>query len=1000
MDRKNEAPLLAATERLLSQLPVSIVVHAGDSSVVYANPAALTFLGLTEAQISGRSARDPHWHFLRGDGTDMPVEEHPVQRVLSSRERLHQHMVGVVVHKDAAPRWAYVDAFPEVNERGGIERVVVSFVDVSQLKVAHADLRQTQKLAGLGGWSYDAHTRTATWSEEVCRLMGIESDRNAMALSEWRRHLTEESVGTLLAAAAKALSDGARYEIELEFVGDDKVRRWGLSRGEPVRNAAGAISGLRGTIIDVTERKRSQLELEKALERLQEAQRIGKMGDFEYEVETASTTWSPALYTMWGRDPALGPTTIDTLDELFDEESREVIKTRHKEALLTGEPQYYETAVRSVKGRLRHYEVTTVPVQAGGRVQRLVGTVHDITERKQTEAELMRRVRQQEQIALLGRLALAETDLDLVFSEAVAVVAEGLDIVHAKLLELAHDGTYVVKAATGWAAKWIGERLTGPNARLSEVVSNQRTVIVEDFRTSKYDWSPMLAEADIRSAIDIPIFSGSGVAGILGAYSGEIARFSWDEMTFLQTVANILGTAIERKRNELDLALLAQYDVLTGLPNRVVLRDRLEVATAEAKRSGKQGALLFIDLDRFKNVNDSLGHGVGDKLIKEVAQRLAACVRSSDTVSRHGGDEFLVLLSGIENEKAAARVAEEILRSLGSPLKIADLELLVTASIGIACYPENGQEAEILLRNADAAMYSAKEAGRNTYQFYSDDMNRRAQMRLHTEAALRQAVHHRQFVLQFQPQVGLDSTEVIGLEALVRWMSPERGVVPPNEFIPIAEESGLILQIGEWVMEEACRQAVQWRKEGLLSVPVAVNVSAPQFRQPRFVQIVEEVLKKTDLAPPLLELELTESIVMDGADAVREKLVELAKLGVKLAIDDFGTGYSSLSYLKQFPINRLKIDKSFVFGLPDDHSNQAICSAIVSMGHSLGVKVLAEGVETVEQAHCLASMGCDFAQGFFYSHPLDPANCSAYLRRGAAVNDLDAKRTERQRVRR
>jgi diguanylate cyclase (GGDEF)-like protein/PAS domain S-box-containing protein len=432
--------------------------------------------------------------------------------------------------------------------------------------------------------------------------------------------------------------------------------------------------------------------------------------------------------------------------------------------------------------------------------------------------------------------------------------------------------------------------------------------------------------------------------------------------------------AIER------LAHLAQHDALTDLPNRLLLTDRLNVALARAQRDARPLALLFLDLDRFKTVNDVLGHGQGDLLLVEAAARLEACVRASDTVSRQGGDEFIVLLADIESTQDAARVSQKVIEAVARPFVLAGAEFVLTASIGIACHPENGADAETLMRNADAAMYAAKQGGRNRFQFYSAEMNARSRDRLRLESDLRQAIARHQLFVAYQPQVDLGTGQVAGAEALLRWQHPQLGLVPPADFIGIAEDSGQIAAIGAWVLETACKQQAAWLAEGLAAGVIAVNVAAHQFRQVGFADSVAAILASSGLRAEHLELEVTESAVMQCVEDTLGKLGKLDRLGVKLSIDDFGTGYSSLSYLKQFPVYRLKIDQSFTRGLPDDAESGAIAQAVISMGHSLGLNVLAEGVETTAQEERLRELWCDAAQGYLYAQPVPADAYAAFLR--------------------
>lgn len=432
----------------------------------------------------------------------------------------------------------------------------------------------------------------------------------------------------------------------------------------------------------------------------------------------------------------------------------------------------------------------------------------------------------------------------------------------------------------------------------------------------------------------------------------------------------VFHDASQARAMVLRMSYLAQHDLLTNLPNRLLLNDRLMQAIALAQRHGTQLAVLFLDLDRFKHINDSLGHAIGDQLLQSIAKRLTACVRNSDTISRHGGDEFVILLTNIEHAKDAARSAENVLAALTAPYALAQQDIHVTVSIGIGIYPDDGLDAESLLQSADTAMYHSKDNGRNNYQFFTQDMNTRAVERQSLESGLRRALERQEFVLHYQSKVNLETGAITGAEALIRWHHPGRGLVPPAQFVPIAEDCGLIIPIGRWMLYEACRQARAWQDASLRLVPVAVNISAVEFRAKDFLESVRAALEDTCLEPGYLELELTESVLMQDGEGADSVLQALKAMGVQLTIDDFGTGYSSLSYLKRFPIDVLKIDQSFVRDITSDPDNATIVSAVISMGKSLNQRVIAEGVETQEQLAFLQSQGCDEGQGYYFSRPV------------------------------
>jgi diguanylate cyclase (GGDEF)-like protein len=429
-----------------------------------------------------------------------------------------------------------------------------------------------------------------------------------------------------------------------------------------------------------------------------------------------------------------------------------------------------------------------------------------------------------------------------------------------------------------------------------------------------------------------------------------------------------------------ELQRIALLDPLTKLPNRLLLEDRIAQATAHCKRNNVMCAVLFVDLDRFKNINDSLGHYVGDELLRAVAERLLGLVRKEDTVSRLGGDEFVILLREVAHAKNAASLAQKIVEALGKAFRIQQHELFVTPSIGVGLYPANGETPQALITRADAAMYFAKQSGRNNFQFFTTKMNTFFPERLSLENDLRSALKRREFELHYQPKVAVSESRIVGMEALIRWRHPKKGLIPPVEFIPLAEETGLIVPIGKWVIEEACAQNKAWHDKGLPKLRVAVNISGVQFRQKDLLASINGALTRSGLAPEFLEIEITETVVMQNASEAIVTLEHLKRAGVLISIDDFGTGYSSLSYLKRFPINTLKIDRSFIRDVSEDLDDAAIVRAIIGLAHNLRLKVVAEGVENEHQLQFLHSLGADEYQGYYMSRPLPAAQFERCLR--------------------
>jgi diguanylate cyclase (GGDEF)-like protein/PAS domain S-box-containing protein len=533
------------------------------------------------------------------------------------------------------------------------------------------------------------------------------------------------------------------------------------------------------------------------------------------------------------------------------------------------------------------------------------------------------------------------------------------------------DVTYlnqVAEAMTGWTCN---EALGRPFSDVFQIINS---------KNPGHPLNPMIIAMQLDRTVGVA--EGSVLVrrdGIEAAIEDSAAPIH-DRRGHVTGAVMVFHDVTQARAMSLRMSYLAHHDYLTDLPNRLLLNDRLAQAIAAARRKQQQLAVLFVDVDRFKHINDSLGHAIGDKLLLSVARRLADNVRVSDTVSRQGGDEFLILLSSITRAEDAARSANKILSALSKPHHVEEHDLQITVSIGIGVYPDDGTEAETLVKNADIAMLRAKENGRNNYQFFRPDMNEHAMERQSLESGLRHALERREFVLHYQPKVDLATESVTGAEALIRWRRPEQEIVLPEKFIPVAEQCGYIVPIGRWVLREACRQTQRWLDAELAPPPVAINISAVELRSKNFVQGVRDVLEETGMDVRYLEFELTETAMMQDPKSTIAVLHALKDMGVRLTLDDFGTGYSSLSYLKRFPIDALKIDRSFIRGFCTDSSDAKIVNAVINMGKSFGLRVIAEGIETREQFLKLQSKKCDEGQGYYFREPVAAREFTKLLR--------------------
>jgi diguanylate cyclase (GGDEF)-like protein/PAS domain S-box-containing protein len=716
---------------------------------------------------------------------------------------------------------------------------------------------------------------------------------------------------------------------------------------------------------------------------------VGEQGAWRYV--------SPQILSILGFSPQewladaqlwAGRLHPDDRDRVLDEERKALAG-----AVSTG-PSDYRMIARD--GRVIWFMDDAVMVQQEHGPWYWHGVLYDITDRKRVEAELKLRAAQQAAVARLGEQALEGTDLPALMERAVCAAAELLDVEYAGVFELrAEEEVFTLQASTGLKGESTGSLTipATPHFHAGFALVQRRPVIVEDWSLEqRFEKHQPVRDLDAQSGIAVIVDGSERPFGIFELQSCRFRVFTKEDINFVQSLVNVLADAIERRVTEEEIRHQAVHDPLTSLPNRVLFLDRLAHALVQSRRRRAKVAVLFLDIDQFKLVNDSLGHAAGDELLIAVGLRLRDALRAGDTVARFGGDEFGLLIEDLEHERDAIAVAEHLAGRFARPVVLRGVDHFVTASIGIAVAPEGTEKPQALLRDADAAMYRAKARGQGRYELFDQAMRARAMERLQLENDLRRAVVNGELRLYYQPVVSLNTGATVGFEALLRWQHPGRGLILPGEFIAVAEESGLIDSIGRWVLEDACRQAVDWQRRNPDAAPVgiSVNLSARQLAQRDLTAVVAEVLRSSGIDPASLSLEITESTLIEDSEGA-EVLTTLQSMGVRLVIDDFGTGYSSLGYLKRFPVDSLKVDRSFVEGLGVEPESAVIVNAIVAMAGALSLDVIAEGVETSRQLGELRRLGCSYAQGFHFAQPAPAAELEyLFARRFPWLDRLDS----------
>lgn len=810
-------------------------------------------------------------------------------------------------------------------------------------------------------YAKDLQGRFVFANSALASMFGFDSPQTMLGLDDF-----DLQSGTELASGyhdddQKVIHSGQPLRDRIELIRDSRTgeTRWHSTSKVPLRDDQGMVVGVVGITRDITTSKKAEQELEQrvaerteklesishtlAVERNLMRTLVDTLPDniFAKDINSRFLLANQAVAKMMGGEPSdlLGKDDFDfyprELAQRYFDDERQMLEA--DKPIINHE----EPSIDHKTGKTRWLLTSKVPIKSDdGNIIGLVGIGRDITKRREAELAL----RESEE----RFRSLSELSSDWYWEQNARLQFVGLTDIKGK-------SGYERDEVLGKTIHDLPDTLVEPYSWLQQepAISAQQA-----FR-----------DLELRHTRD-----------------GEIAYLSLSGMPTFDPDGRFTGyrgigkDITERKQSEEHVQYLATHDSLTGLPNRFMFNEMLSSTIAAAKRYQRRFAVLFIDLDRFKNINDTLGHDAGDELLKTMAQRLTECLRESDVVARMGGDEFVILIQEIEDPDRVAKVARKVLAATIKPVLILEQECRVTTSIGICLYPDDAEDEQTLLKYADIAMYRAKDEGKNNYQFYSPDIKARSLERLVLENDLRTALERDEFFLHYQAKRDLQTGHLSGVEALVRWQHPDLGVVPPSQFIPLAEETGLIVMLGRWVLKTACFQSMAWQNADLPPLCMSVNLSARQFFDDNLVQDVATALEESGLTPKLLEMEITEGMVMQDAERAIRILRDIKALGVKLAIDDFGVGYSSLAQIKRFPIDTLKVDSSFIRDIPDDPEDRAIAEAIIAMGKTLSLTVVAEGVETQEQETFLRDHACDQSQGYYFSRPISAEDFEALYR--------------------
>jgi diguanylate cyclase (GGDEF)-like protein/PAS domain S-box-containing protein len=980
---------------IIDALPHYIYVKGKDGRITIANQSWLEARGLTMSQVRGKTVHDI---FPPDIARHMETQE---RVILDSGEELidvEQHVVFTKPDGSAHDRWSLTTKVPLRESDGTIIGVVGISRDMTERKRIERELREYVERFELAAratsdviWDWDFNSGTLWWGEGIEQLFQCRREEIGPTIESWTSRIDPAEVHAIEAGVDQAVNgDASFWSADYRFRRADGSYADVYDRAFIMRDERGKAVRMIGAMMDMSQRKRAEREraMEHAVSQvLSQSRSVEETLPRLISTICAAMGWAYGARWVWDRETAklrraewwsdreldfdaadrhywleLGPAYAGgLLLRAWFEERPTWLTDIDVEPSFRRRPSAARLGFRSAYAFpiLAHDERVGVMEFFGREVREpdeallqvtaaVASQIGQFIRRKQAEDSLQESEQQLRAMFENADVGISVTSLDLRYLRVNDKYCSIVGYTREEMLALRVPDLNLPENVAP-LTEYRETVIAGAAAHQTR----EKQLVCKD---GELIWVSM-AISLVRAADDSPRYF----------------------IAVIQDISENKRAAAALKESEEQFRRLAHYDSLTRLPNRSLFYDRLAHGIAQARRNVWTLAVLFIDVDRFKHVNDTFGHTAGDQLLKQVSERLSECVRSDDTVGRLSGDEFAIVLSRVAAPEDAATVAQKIVDELNLPFQLEGAELFVTASIGITVYPNDSEEQDALIRNADVAMYRAKERGRNNYQFYTPEMNRRTREMLNMEGELRRALERDEFVMHYQPKVSLATGQITGVEALLRWRHPERGLVPPGDFIPLLEETGLIVQAGERVLDLVCEQINCWEREGIEPLPVAVNLSARQFLAPDLAGSIRRVLEAHHVNPGLLEVEITESAIMTNADEAIRTLETLEALGVKTSVDDFGTGYSSLGYLKRFPLYALKIDRSFVRDITTDPDDATITQAVISMAHSLQLKVIAEGVETEAQLEFLERYGCDEVQGFLYSKPIPGDECGAMI---------------------